>query len=82
MRTVTVLLHDWRGGDGASLDELLPLVYAELHRLAASYVRHERPGHTLRPTDLVSEAYLRLAGGLQHDPGMVGFARDLRMHRS
>lgn len=60
-KTVTVLLRDWRGGDQAALDELVPLVYAELNKLAAVYMRGERPGHTLRPNDLVSEAYLRLA---------------------
>ena len=60
-RTVTVLLRDWRSGDQAAFDELVPQVYAELHKLAAAYMRGERPGHTLRPNDLVSEAYLRLA---------------------
>lgn len=61
MRTVTRLLEDWRGGDRAALDELLPLVYSELRSLAKGYMRNERGGHTLRPTDLVGEAYLRLA---------------------
>ena len=65
VRTVTMLLRDWRGGDQQAVDELLPLVYRELHKLAASYMRGERPGHTLRPTDLVNEAYLRLADGGQ-----------------
>jgi len=58
-----MLLRDWRGGDASALQELMPLIYAELHKLAASYMRDERPGHTLRPTDLVGEAYLRLADG-------------------
>jgi len=62
-RTVTLLLRDWRAGDRGALDDLMPLVYAELHKLASGYLRGERPGHTFRPTDLVSEAYLRLAGG-------------------
>ena len=62
-RTVTLLLRDWRGGDKEALNELLPLVYAELHKLAAGYMRGERAGHTMRPTDLVGEAYLRLAEG-------------------
>ncbi len=66
-KTVTVLLHEWRGGDREALGELMPLVYAELHRLAASYMRGERAGHTFRPTDLVSEAYLRLADAGQPD---------------
>lgn len=62
-RTVTLLLRDWQGGDRAALDELVPRVYHELHRIAAGYLHRERPGHTLRPTDLVSEAYVRLVGG-------------------
>ncbi len=62
-KTVTLLLRDWRAGDRAALDELIPLIYAELHRLAAGYLRGERADHTFRPTDLVSEAYLRLAEG-------------------
>jgi RNA polymerase sigma-70 factor (ECF subfamily) len=45
-----------------TLDEILPEVYADLHRLAASYMHHERKGHTLQPTALVNEAYLRLIG--------------------
>jgi RNA polymerase sigma-70 factor (ECF subfamily) len=60
-QTVTLLLRKWRSGDAAALDELLPMVYTELRKLAASYMRKERPGHTLRPTELVGEAYLRLA---------------------
>lgn len=61
-RDVTLLLQDWRKGDRGALDELMPLVYGELHRVAANYLRGERAGHTFRPTDLVSEAYLKLAG--------------------
>lgn len=57
---VTQLLIDWSQGDPGALDELMPLVYGELHRLAASYMRRERPGHTLQPTALVNEAYLQL----------------------
>lgn len=60
-RTVTLLLRQWRAGDAAALDEVVPHVYAELRKIAASYLRRERPGHTLRPTELVDEAYLRLA---------------------
>jgi hypothetical protein len=55
-RTVTLLLRDWSGGDRTAFDELVPQVYRELHRIAEGYLRRERPGHTLRPTDLVSEA--------------------------
>jgi RNA polymerase sigma-70 factor, ECF subfamily len=62
-RTLTILLRDWRAGDASARDEIIPLVYGELHKLAAAYLRGERPGHTFRPTDLVSEAYLRLAEG-------------------
>lgn len=57
---VTELLVRLTDGDGAVLDELLPLVYAELRRLASSYLRRERQGHTLEPTALVHEAYLRM----------------------
>ncbi len=57
---VTKLLIAWREGDSTALDRLIPLVYAELHRLARRYMRGERPGHTLQTTALVNEAYLRL----------------------
>jgi RNA polymerase sigma factor (TIGR02999 family) len=57
---VTQLLIDWNNGDKAALDQLMPLVYAELHRLASSYLSRERSDHTLQPTALVNEAYLRL----------------------
>ncbi len=58
---VTQLLVRWREGDRSALDELMPLVYKELRRLAAHYMRGERPGHTLQTLALVNEAYLRLA---------------------
>ena len=61
-RTVTELLREWRAGDRSALDHLIPLVYDELHRLADGFMRRQRPGHTLRPTDLVAEAYEKLAG--------------------
>lgn len=57
---VTRLLQDWSDGSREALDRLLPLVYAELRRLAHSYLKHERPGHTLQTTALVHEAYLKL----------------------
>jgi RNA polymerase sigma-70 factor (ECF subfamily) len=57
---VTQLLVDWSKGDQAALDKLMPLVYNELRRLASNYLRRERPGHTLQPTALVNEAYLKL----------------------
>src|ERR1700749_1403390 len=57
---VTVLLKAMKGGDESAAEKLLPLVYNELHRLASSYMRRERPDHTLQPTALINEAYLRL----------------------
>jgi RNA polymerase sigma factor (TIGR02999 family) len=57
---VTTLLRAWGGGDLAARDRLVPLVYAELHRRAAAYLRRERNDHTLQPTALVNEVYLRL----------------------
>ena len=57
---VTGLLAEWSRGDRRALEALLPLVYAELRRIAARQLRRERDGHTLQPTALVHEAYLRL----------------------
>jgi RNA polymerase sigma-70 factor (ECF subfamily) len=57
---VTQLLEKWSNGDHAALDELMPLVYDELRRLAGGYLRRERTDHTLQPTALVNEAYLLL----------------------
>jgi RNA polymerase sigma factor (TIGR02999 family) len=57
---VTQLLQAWSAGDQAALEQLAPLVEAELRRLAHCYLRQERPGHTLQTTALVNEAYLRL----------------------
>ena len=59
---MTQLLVRWREGDRAAMEELMPLVYDELRRLAGSYLRQERTEHTLQSTALVHEAYLRLAG--------------------
>ena len=56
----TMLLQAWSRGDKAAFDALVPLVHAELRRLARRYMRQERTGHTLQPTALVNEAYLRL----------------------
>ena len=58
--TITTLLRAWRQGDEAAFARLTPLVYDELRRRARRYLRAERPDHTLRPTALVHEAYLRL----------------------
>jgi RNA polymerase sigma-70 factor (ECF subfamily) len=57
---ITQLLERWSQGDEKALDQLTPLVYAELHRLAGAYLRRERREHTLQPTALVNEAYLKL----------------------
>jgi RNA polymerase sigma factor (TIGR02999 family) len=57
---VTQLLVRWGEGDQQAFEELMPLVYDELHRLARNYLRRERRDHTLQPTALVHEAYLRL----------------------
>ena len=65
---VTQLLLDWRSGDKTALDKLTPLVYAELRRVAASYLREERAGGTPQPTALIQEAYVRLI-----DPSLPDF---------
>jgi RNA polymerase sigma-70 factor (ECF subfamily) len=57
---VTTLLRAWSHGDGTALERLTPLIYDELRRLARSHIRRERAGHSLAPTALVNEAYLRL----------------------
>jgi RNA polymerase sigma factor (TIGR02999 family) len=62
---ITLLLQEFAGGDKQALDRLMPLVYTELKRLAGGYLRGERPGHTLQPTALVHEAYVRLVGQQQ-----------------
>jgi RNA polymerase sigma factor (TIGR02999 family) len=60
IHAVTQLLAKWASGDKQALEHLTPLVYRELRRLAASFLRRERPDHTLQPTALVHEAYVRL----------------------
>jgi RNA polymerase sigma-70 factor (ECF subfamily) len=59
-QNVTGMLRDWTNGDQEALDKLIPVVYDELRRQAARYLRGERPGHTLQTTALIHEAYLRL----------------------
>jgi RNA polymerase sigma factor (TIGR02999 family) len=59
---VTMLLQSWRQGDSSALDRVAEIVDRELRRLAGAYIRRERPGHTLQPTALVNEAFLRLMG--------------------
>lgn len=60
---VTRLLDALRAGDGGAFDRLVPLVHDELRVIASRLLRYEAPGHTLQPTDLVHEAYLKLSGG-------------------
>lgn len=57
---VTQLLVAWGNGDQSALDQLMPLVYSELHRLAHRHIKKERPGHTLQTSALLNEAFLRL----------------------
>lgn len=59
-RNITRLLRDWAAGQDAAFERLIPLVQPELRRIAAGYLRRERPGHTLQATALVNETYLRL----------------------
>ena len=58
--SVTRLLQRWQAGDRDALEAITPLVYRELRRIAAGYLRRERSGHTLRPTELLHEAFLQL----------------------
>jgi RNA polymerase sigma factor (TIGR02999 family) len=64
-QTITLLLRELAGGEKQAFDQLIPLVYAELRRIAEARLRSERPGHTFQPTDLVHEVYARMAGGEQ-----------------
>src|ERR1700733_1116536 len=64
---ITQLLQAWSDGDQGALEQLMPLVYEELYRLARRYMADERPGHTLQATALVNEAYLRLANSERGD---------------
>lgn len=58
--TITRMLQQWSDGKREVIDDLMPLVYDELHRQAKRFLRHERPGHTLQTTALIHEAYLKL----------------------
>jgi RNA polymerase sigma factor (TIGR02999 family) len=66
---ITQLLVRWAEGDRAALDALTPVVYSELRKIAEGYLRRERDGHTLQPTALVNEAWMRLA-----KPAQLSFA--------
>ena len=64
---ITRLLQEWQDGSAQALERLIPLVYNELHTLASRYLARERQNHTLQPTALVNEAYLKLAGQREVD---------------
>ena len=57
---ITLVLKRWHDGEQSALDELIPLIYNELRRLAGNYIRRERQGHTLQPTALINEVFVRL----------------------
>jgi len=80
---VTQLLNEMASGKSGAAEKLLPLVYAELHRLAAAYMRKERPDHTLQATALINEAYLRLAkdnGEWNNREHFIGMAANVMRH--
>lgn len=66
-QSISRILGDFAGGEEAAVRALLPKVYGELRRLAAAHLRHDRAGHTLQPTALVHEAYIRLSTGAATD---------------
>src|SRR4051812_11785909 len=68
---VTALIRAWNAGDASALDQIVPVVYDELRNQAARHLKHQAEGHSLRPTALVHEAYLRLAGS----PGSIWQSR-------
>ena len=61
-RAITAMLREWEGGNREALEELMPLVYNELHQQAARYLKRERVDHTLQPTALINDAFLKLVG--------------------
>ncbi len=67
VESVTGLLKAWNGGDEGARERLMPMVYEHLHNLAQGYLRREQEGHTLQPTALVNELYLRLVGQKRMD---------------
>lgn len=64
---LTQLMHRWAHGDRVALDELIPLIYKELHKLAKRQMTRQEPNHTLQTTAIINEAYLRLAGSSDKD---------------
>ena len=83
LNSVTALLIDWRGGDEAAVQKLLPLVHDELRRIAKRHMAGERPGHVLQATALVNEVYLRLVdvGRVQWQDRAHFFAMAARLMR-
>jgi RNA polymerase sigma factor (TIGR02999 family) len=81
---ITQLLIAWSDGDEGALAQLIPLVEAELHRLASLYLSRERPGHTLQPTALINEVYLRLINWKsvrwKNHAQFIGIAAQLMKH--
>ena len=81
---ITQLLIAWSDGDEGALAQLIPLVEAELHRLASLYLSRERPGHTLQPTALINEVYLRLinwkSARWKNRAQFIGIAAQLMKH--
>jgi RNA polymerase sigma-70 factor, ECF subfamily len=64
---ISLLLNDWGKGDEYALEQLMPLVYDELRRMARNYMRRQPSGHTFQTTDLIHEAYLKIAAGEQRN---------------
>ncbi len=64
---ITELLNEWSNGDELALEQLMPLVYAELHKMAERYMQRQQVGHTLQPTALIHEAYVKLAGSAEEN---------------
>ena len=64
---ISLLLIDWSKGDEYALEQLMPLVYEELRRMARNYMRRQPSGHTFQTTDLIHETYLKIAGGEQRN---------------
>ena len=60
---ITLLLHEWNKGDDNALEQLMPLVYEELRRMARGYLRHQAPNHTFQTSELIHEAYLKIEKG-------------------
>jgi RNA polymerase sigma-70 factor (ECF subfamily) len=81
---VTQLLIRWGGGDPAAFDQLMPIVYAELRKMAKRHMSLQSPGHTLQTTALINEAYIRIAGDLgrkwQNRAHFFGFAATAMRH--